>query len=110
MSVTRWCVSTHSGRTMTTLWSDRSYAPVNVYENGWLVRVKARVRTGHCRACLGVGCGKPEVKPSYDGPYSPVPQELITRGRMLMPDWQADPAEPVGVPVACPPTRQPTSA
>ncbi|WP_327309777.1 hypothetical protein OG730_41580 (plasmid) [Streptomyces sp. NBC_01298] len=110
MSVIRWCVSTHSGRTMTTLWPDRSYAPVNVYENGWLVRVKARVRTGHCRACLGVGCGKPEVKPSYDGPYSPVPQELITRGQKLMPGWQADPAEPVGVPVACTPARQPTSA
>lgn len=109
MTVTRWCVSTHSGRTMTTLWPDRSYAPVNVYDNGWLVRVKARVRTGHCRACLGVGCGKPEVKPSYDGPCSRVPQELITRGRMLMPGWQADPAEPVGVPAAYAPVPQPTS-
>ncbi|KNE83299.1 hypothetical protein AB0B04_19030 [Streptomyces xinghaiensis] len=90
---------------MTTLWPDRSYAPVNVYENGWLVRAKARVRTGHCRTCLGVGCGKPEVKPSYDGPYSRVPHEMITHGMMLMPGWQADPAEPVG----CTSSPQPAS-
>ncbi|MFF8618970.1 hypothetical protein [Streptomyces sp. NPDC015350] len=109
MTVTRWCVSTYSGRTMTTLWPDRSYAPVNVYENGWLVRVKYRVSTGHCRDCLGAGCGTPEVKPSYDGPCSRVPQELITRGRMLMPGWQADPAEPVGVLAAYAPAPQPAS-
>lgn len=109
MTVTRWCVSTHRGKIMTTLWPDRSYAPVNVYDNGWLVRVSARVRTGHCRACLGAGCGKPEAKPSYDGPYSRVPYEVITRGRMLMPGWQADPAEPVDVPAAYTPAPQPAS-
>ncbi|MCZ1012008.1 hypothetical protein [Streptomyces lydicus] len=106
MTVARWCVSTYSGKIMTTLWPDRSYAPVNVYENGWLVRVKYRALTGHCRTCIGAGCGKPEVKPSYDGPYSRVPYEVIARGRMLMSGWQADPAEPVGAPVAYAPAPQ----
>lgn len=109
MNVTRWCVVTYSGKIMTTLWPDRSYAPVNVYDNGWLVQVRARVRTGHCRICLGADCGRPEVKKSYDGPYSRVPQELITRGMMLMPGWQADPAEPVGAPVADTPAPPPAS-
>lgn len=106
MTLTRWCVSTHSGKTMTALWPDRSYAPVNVYENGWLVRVNARVRTGHCRTCLGAGSGKPEVKPSYGDPYSRVPHEVITRGRLLMPDRQADPAEAA----SNTPSPQPASA
>lgn len=41
---TWWLVVTHSGTHMLTLCPDSSYAPVNVWENGYLVPIKARTR------------------------------------------------------------------
>ncbi|MEU9700330.1 hypothetical protein [Streptomyces sp. NPDC047981] len=41
---TWWFVVTESGTEMLTLCPDTSYAPVNVYENGYLVPIKARER------------------------------------------------------------------
>ncbi|MEV6957219.1 hypothetical protein [Streptomyces sp. NPDC051183] len=41
---TWWFVVTRTGTEMLTLCPDSSYAPVNVWENGYLVPIKARER------------------------------------------------------------------
>ncbi|MEU3904215.1 hypothetical protein AB0F20_10385 [Streptomyces goshikiensis] len=41
---TWWLVITRAGTEMLTLCPDTAYAPVNVYENGYLVSIRARER------------------------------------------------------------------
>lgn len=63
---TTWCVQTISGRYMLVSYS--GYAPVSVYENGWLVHLRTRhfaFDMPECPHCGDAGEPRWEVRPEY---------------------------------------------
>lgn len=68
-----WCVQTESGRTWVT--HHQGYAPINVWEDGWLIPVRYWHRLGLgelCPRCID-GPPRDEVMPDHSGDYCLVP-------------------------------------